>query len=247
MAKVIMVVPCYNEALRLKQDEFCQFTLPGHSLQFLFVNDGSTDDTLRVLMGMASQVPEKISVLDLVKNGGKAEAVRQGFAEAFTRDPEFVGFWDADLATPLYEIPRFVEIAASRPEIDMVFGSRVKLLGRTIERNVMRHYFGRVFATAVSATLQVPIYDSQCGAKLFRNTPLIQSCFQEPFLSRWIFDVELVARYRQRKHALKEQARGGIYELPLTEWKDIKGSKVKPGDGIRAFKELMAIRKAYTN
>lgn len=245
MAQVIIVVPCFNEALRLKTDEFCQFTLPNDRLRFLFVNDGSSDDTLKVLQRMQAEVPERVSILNLEQNGGKAEAVRRGFQQAFTENPELIGFWDADLATPLYEIVRFVEIMTHRPEIDMVFGSRVKLLGRSIERNMLRHYFGRVFATAVSLSLQVPIYDSQCGAKLFRNSSLIQRCFEQKFLSRWIFDVELVARYRLEKHRRQEQPRGGIYELPLTEWHDIKGSKVKPADGIRAFRELMTIRRAY--
>jgi len=245
MAQVIMVVPCFNEAIRLRTEEFCRFTLPNNPLRFLFVNDGSSDDTLEVLERMQRQLPERISILNLEQNGGKAEAVRRGFQQAFTENPAMIGFWDADLATPLYEIVRFVEVMTQRPEIDMVFGSRVKLLGRNIERKVLRHYFGRVFATAVSLSLQVPIYDSQCGAKLFRNSALIRRCFEQKFLSRWIFDVELVARYRLEKRRLQEQPRGGIYELPLTEWHDVKGSKVKPSDGIKAFRELMTIRRTY--
>ena len=114
-------------------------------------------------------------------------------------------------------------------------GSRVKLLGRKIDRRRSRHYLGRIFATAVSTVLGLDVYDTQCGAKLFRVTPFIRALFEHPFLSRWIFDVEIIARLIQAKRGKNlPQADRVIYEFPLMEWRDVQGSKLGYGDFVRA-------------
>lgn len=245
MARVLLIVPCYNEALRLPVEQFARFELQGHELRFLFVNDGSTDETQAVLDGLCARAPERLTSLSLAQNGGKAEAVRQGFLHGGKQNPDVLGFLDADLATPLAELPRFMEVLDAHPEVELVFGARVQLLGRTIERQAVRHYFGRIFATAASMTLKLPIYDTQCGAKLFRCSPELLTLFAQPFLSRWIFDVEILARFLTLWRAQKKDPRGAIYELPLREWRDIKGSKVKAHDGFRAFGELARIWWTY--
>jgi hypothetical protein len=160
--------------------------------------------------------------------------------------PDYVGFWDADLATPLDTIPQFVDFAESRRELSMVVGARVKLLGREIQRKSSRHYLGRVFATAASAVLGLAVYDTQCGAKLFRVSPLVTDLFQQPFQSRWIFDVEVLARLVEITRGKEiPQADRIIYEFPLTEWRDIPGSKVRLYDFIKATWELYRIRRTY--
>ena len=143
----IVVVPCYNEARRLNTRAFSQFRANGHWVEFLFVNDGSTDRTLDTLQQMRCGSPDTIRVLDQQPNGGKAEAVRTGMLEALSADVDYVGFWVADLATPLGALPRFLDVLEEHPAIDVVLGSRVKLLGRAIDRHTWRHYLGRVFAT----------------------------------------------------------------------------------------------------
>jgi dolichyl-phosphate beta-glucosyltransferase len=165
MPSVIIVIPCYNEADRLAVETLVAFQLPRRRVELVFVNDGSRDGTLRVLEAMHTYSPEHIGVVNLVRNGGKAEAVRQGVVQALERSPDYVGFWDADLATPLTELAPFCDVLDTRPAVQMVLGSRVKLMGRAIERKAHRHYFGRVFATAASLALDLPIYDTQCGAK----------------------------------------------------------------------------------
>jgi dolichyl-phosphate beta-glucosyltransferase len=239
----IVVVPCYNEEKRLDSDAFRGFVLEGHRIEFLFVNDGSGDGTLRLLEALRAANPDRFSVVNLDPNRGKAEAVRQGILAAIERQPDAVAFWDADLATPLSELAPFLDALASRPNVDVVFGSRVRLLGLDIRRRPSRHYFGRVGATLISSSLGLAVYDTQCGAKLFRNTAAVREVFAAPFLSRWIFDVEIIARFiRQRG---RNEAAVAMYELPVRVWHDVDGSKIRATDFVRALRDLWKIRRAY--
>jgi dolichyl-phosphate beta-glucosyltransferase len=245
MKSCTVVVPCYNEAERLNQDAFKAY-LAGHgSASLLFVNDGSTDETLNVLQRLVGEMPGRACLLNHQPNSGKAEAVRQGMIHAL-KDPEvqYIGFWDADLATPLDAIADLKEVLDHNPNQEMVFGSRVRLMGRRIQRKATRHYFGRIFASCVSIILDMPIYDTQCGAKLFRATPTLLRVLDRPFLSKWIFDVEIIARFIQLRPRKAEMS-DVIYELPLRHWKDISGSKLKLRDFLKAVYELWNIRKAY--
>ena len=243
-----VVVPCYNEASRLRTDAFATFleSRISHGVQLLFVNDGSRDATLSVLQALRSRFPDRIRLLDKQPNGGKAEAVRHGMLHAITLGGcEITGFWDADLATPLAQIPDLAAVLLGNPQLTMVFGARVRLLGRAIHRHALRHYLGRCFATTASTLLRLPIYDTQCGAKLFRVTPELGEVLSEPFQSRWIFDVELLARYMARHRGDPAAVRDRIYEYPLPEWTDVAGSKVSPLDFFKAFGELFEIYKRY--
>src|SRR5437762_2862299 len=89
----------------------------------------------------------------------------------------------------------FLDAAENGCDVSFVFVDRVKLLGRNIQRSLIRHYCGRVFATVASLALGVDVYDTQCGAKIFRATPEMRQIFATPFRSQWIFDVEILSRY----------------------------------------------------
>src|SRR5262245_48913342 len=99
MARTIIVVPCFNEVTRFSATSFRSFASRWPEGAFLLVNDGSTDKTSGVLRALQDSMPESFTTLDLPQNVGKAEAVRQGFELAFKSRPDYVGFWDADLAT----------------------------------------------------------------------------------------------------------------------------------------------------
>ncbi|HWC00600.1 MAG TPA: glycosyltransferase [Bryobacteraceae bacterium] len=242
----VIVVPCYNEAHRLPVREFHRFLSTTSDTSFIFVNDGSKDATLDTLTALRQGYEDTIEVLDRPVNAGKGEAVRVGLLRALENSSaSFVGFWDADLATPLDTIPELLGILLERAEIQMVFGARVKLLGRNIERRAVRHYLGRLFATAVSVALRLPIYDTQCGAKLFRASPELREILKEPFGSRWVFDVEILARFIRLRNRDMQSVMCAIYEFPLRAWKDIAGSKVRPRDFFRAFRDVVRIYFRY--
>lgn len=233
-ARTVVVVPCFNEALRLKPDPFLEFLEEAPWLEILFVDDGSTDGTARVLQGLQAGAGERVGVLRLPENRGKAEAVRLGILralEAEDRPVRTVGYWDADLSTPLGYLPLFVDHLGRHPRCRMVIGSRVRLLGREIHRRPFRHYVGRVFSTLASLALDLPVYDTQCGAKLLRAGPGVREAFSTPFSDPWLFDVELLLRLRE---IWGEDMRSLVYELPLPSWHDVEGSKVSLLDGVRA-------------
>ncbi len=240
MSEIVLVVPCFNEAQRLPLDSFRRYP----RVKYLFVDDGSRDDTLRVLREFAVEIGA--DVLSLPRNLGKAEAVRQGCLAALAAGPRYVGYWDADLATPLAAVEHLLAVMDARAEVEIVFGARVRMLGRSIRRHRSRHYLGRVIATAVSLAVGLETYDTQCGAKLFRATPLMELVFRQPFLTRWMFDVEILARLiRGARITDLPPVSELVAEFPLHQWHDVAGSKVRMLDFPRAFLELARIRRAY--
>jgi dolichyl-phosphate beta-glucosyltransferase len=243
---ISIVVPCFNEAARLSIAQFRDFVVQQPAVRFLFVNDGSTDDTGALLQRLTDSDPEHFAQLALPANCGKAEAVRQGMVQVLASGAEFAGYWDADLATPLDEIPRFVAALEANPGYEICFGSRVRLLGRAIARRPLRHYLGRLFATVASQVLRLPVYDTQCGAKLFRVNADARAVFAEPFCVNWTFDVEIIARVQaQRPDVEPLTGSNVIYELPLNTWHDVAGSKVRARDFFRALFEMLRIRARY--
>ena len=243
MQEVCLVIPCYNEERRLKGGDLLAFLKAHKSSAVCLVNDGSSDGTAHVLEGLREQNSAQILVLSLARNGGKAEAVRQGVLLASsTRRFAVIGYWDADLSTPLGELEGILGVLKVNPGCQLAIGSRVKRLGSDIKRQAVRHVLGRIFSTFSSALLQLPVYDSQCGAKVFRSD-LAEVLFRDPFVSKWIFDVEILARLRN--HLGKDRALDAVIEVPLKAWKDVAGSKLGLLQMLKVPIDLLKIRSHY--
>jgi dolichyl-phosphate beta-glucosyltransferase len=237
-----MIIPCYNESARLQVPIFLEFAGRHPHIHLWLVNDGSTDQTWDLLQSMANQMPATIRALNIMPNGGKAEAVRKGIMHVLDlQQYTYVGFIDADLSAPLSEIlPLWERIQNSRLKI--IAGARVKLVGRTIVRSPVRHYLGRVFATYQDTLLQLGNYDTQCGLKIFQ-AHFASQIFRETFCSNWFFDIELFVR--ARKILGNEGYNKEVEEVPMQEWKEVKGSKLKLADFMKAPFQVYKIYKQY--
>jgi dolichyl-phosphate beta-glucosyltransferase len=234
-----LVVPCYNEAARLDPPAFLAFLAAHPGARLVMVDDGSVDRTREALERMRAAAPNAVTVISHSPNRGKGEAVRAGILAAMTEAPSIVGFFDADLSTPLRAVDDFLSLFRTRPDVEFILGSRVLLMGRDVRRKATRHYLGRVFATAVSLALDLPVYDTQCGAKMLRVNAATATVFTAPFRSRWIFDVELIARYLRLPVGPGEAPRRDrLYELVLPAWHDKPGSKLRWYDFARAMVDL---------
>lgn len=242
MSTVGIIIPCYNEAQRLPVEAFLAYQRTHPNVQFCFVNDGSQDGTLAVLNRLAQQNPAQTVVVNLEQNAGKAGAVRAGMLRMQEMSNTFLGYLDADLATPLDAIGDLQANLERYPERQMVMGSRIQYLGVNIRRQAGRHYVGRVIATFISLVLQLPVYDTQCGAKLFRRA-VVPAAFAEPFISPWLFDVEILARMI-RLFGRPELPRK-VAEMPLNEWIEQSDSRVKLSYMFRLPLELLKIYQTY--
>lgn len=242
-SKVSLVVPCFNEEQRLDVAAFLQLLNQSAHLSLVFVDDGSSDDTFSLLQELRAESPDRIYVERLSENRGKGEAVRVGMRRAMELGCELVGYWDADLATPLSEVSEFQRLLQKDRNLRVVLGCRLPLLGHQVDRHPLRAVLGRIFATAASLVLGFRIRDTQCGAKLFRHTRELAGVLEQPFSSKWIFDVELLARLT----AIEPSGQAcGFYELPLAAWSEKAGSKVRIRHFFRAATDLAGIFRAYS-
>ncbi len=244
-SNTVLLVPCFNESSRLPVIAFSDFLIDHPDTIVVFVNDGSTDSTTQTLESVQQRVGSgQVKILTLAQNGGKAEAIRQGMHLVLSGSfqsqyqPDLVGYMDADLATPFSEIERLIDVALRRTDVTLVVGSRLALQGHRVVRKPSRKFLGRLFAIAVSLTLDIGLRDTQCGAKIFRNGEYLRTVFGKKFSDRWLFDVEILTRLRSGYSA-------EIYECPLEEWRDVGHSRLRTRDFMIAPWKLCQLAYTY--
>ena len=236
MSLLAIIVPCYNESERLNIIAFNNFINSNKFIFFYFVNDGSSDNTYYALMSIYNSNPLQVCIINLKKNVGKGEAVRRGFLDALNRNFEYIGYLDADLATPPSEFIRLVQLINTDTEV--LFGSRIKKAGSLIQRSGFRHLTGRVIATIIDKRFKLGFYDTQCGAKIFK-LDILQYVINKPFYTSWLFDVEIFLRInRQFSHI-------NWHEEPLKVWSDDGNSKLNFFSIFKILKELLVLLKKY--
>lgn len=236
-----IVIPCYNEEKGISYFEYSTFLYNNPEAFICFVNDGSTDNTLEILSVLKSKHESQIHILSLDENSGKAEAVRAGIIYCNQNlQHQYIGYLDADLATTLEE---FIELRNHlQGEVIFSFGSRIRKIGSIIERQNSRFLIGRVVATFISNILDIKVYDTQCGSKLFTRE-ISEELFQKEFISKWLFDVEIF--FRMIHLFGKEKAIKKMHEAPLKLWVEKGDSKVKFTYGFKLWFDLFEISRKY--
>ncbi len=239
--EIVIVIPCYNEQNRLPVNNFTFFLENYPGAKVCFVNDASTDGTMEVLYSLQNSIPKQILLLNNEVNLGKAESVRKGVLYCSKENlAPHIAYLDADLATSLeecYEIGHNLDAQRS-----FVFASRILKIGSVVERRFSRFLFGRIIATFISNLLNIKVYDTQCGCKVFK-TEIADLLFGKPFISKWLFDVELFSRILC--HYGESEGLNMMEEIPVKRWVDQGESKVKISYFFRLWFDLFLIRKAH--
>lgn len=234
--RTYVIVPCYNEEQRLDTD-YWNILTKSLDFQWIFVNDGSTDNTKSIL----EEIKNK-TALNLEVNSGKAEAIRYGINYAINRSGEndlVACYIDADSAFQTNDVKRIFEIFKEKMtarEIDSVWASRVALAGRNIKRSTTRHHLARIIITIIGFVDKKIPYDPQTGFKIFYLSHKVKQVFEDKFKTRWFFDIEILRRWERLTGS-----RLDIWEEPVIYWNEVSGSKVNNRQYLRIFKELLYI------
>lgn len=237
---VSVVIPAYNEQRRLPQ------TLEGVATYFgsqtypseiLIVDDGSTDNTTRIVEEFARQHP----TIRLIKNDhrGKGFTVRTGMLAA---QGHIVLFSDADLSTPIEDLEKI--LPWFERGYDIVIGSREGAGAQRIKEPFYRHMMGRVFNFVVQLLTVRGIEDTQCGFKAFRDD-VARDVFSRMLLYGdnaqkvnggmvTAFDVEVLFIGYKSGYRIKE--------VPV-QWRYGTETKVNPlKDSYRNFRDVVLVR-----
>lgn len=239
---MVIIIPCYNEYNRLDQKSFTKFLKNNPDVKIIFSDDASIDFTVNLLEKIQPNFKSQVYISKSQTNEGKAEAVRKAVLYALEENFSFtkIAYLDADLSVSLEECLSLSNQLNNKNLF--VFGSRISKVDNTIVRSDFRHYSGRFVATIIANLLNISVYDTQCGCKIF-DAQLAKIIFQEPFISRWLFDVELF--FRIIKLYSREDLKKISLEIPLKTWIDKGDSKVKISYFFKIWRDLYLIKKKY--
>jgi dolichyl-phosphate beta-glucosyltransferase len=238
--KLGLVIPCYNEEKRLDLSYWGQVLSENSDVDFLFINDGSSDKTLFKL-GVLRRI--NCQVMSLENNSGKGEAVRIGLDHLSKSEISYsiLGFIDCDSAFSNLDIERIKKLASTTLTVNgswnSVITSRVALSGHKILRKNYRYFIGRLISLFICAGWTNAPYDTQCGFKIFRVDENFRRSIMASFETRWFFDIELLLRLQ------KGGGSSESWEEPLHFWRDVSGSKINIWSFPRVFKEILQIKR----
>jgi len=239
--KIVIVVPCFNEAKRLDLFYFNKLS-EIKSTMWIFVDDGSTDGTSKMLENHSKK--ENVIYVKINNNVGKSNAVAYGmnYAAKNISHIGWLGFLDSDGAFATGDVKSIIKMTSQIDEYDALYTSRVKMAGRNIKRNNSRHIIARLITSIFGLVWKDIPYDTQSGFKLYKYYDNFNLMFTKPFKTRWFLDIELSIRFL---HCRKKDIK--VWEEPVSSWTDIPGSKIDYRQSARIILEAMYIFYLLSN
>ena len=232
------VIPVYNEEKRLKKTfkALKEANIPSELIvkEVIFVNDGSRDDTKKIIekniQRLSSYTGAKVSLINVTLNRGKGHAVKVGMLEAKS---DYTLFFDADMATPLSEMNKFVPYFLNKTEV--IVGTRKNGHSTVVVRQPRhREILGQGFTYLTKILLNTWVTDFTCGFKAFSKSAK-NKIFTQSLVSRWGYDAEILFLAKNLNLECKE--------VPVA-WSDDRNSKVKVLRSIyTTLKDLLFIKK----
>jgi glycosyltransferase involved in cell wall biosynthesis len=197
---ISIVIPAWNEEGRLPRtlDKY----LPvlegrGEPFEVIVVVDGARDRTAEIARSYAAR---GVRVMEFVDKLGKGGAVLRGMKSARY---DIVGYLDADGPIPPSEITHLLQ---SMEGVDCVVASRwLPSSIVTVRQSLFRRLSSRLWNFLSRSVLLLPLRDTQCGAKFFRNAA-IRPLLAKVTLTNWAFDVDLLYHVRKRGLRVREVA-----------------------------------------
>lgn len=241
MNSTLIAVPCFNEEERFNQSYWKDICKILSDVNFVFIDDGSLDKTFEVISGMTSL--SNCSVLRNEYNLGKAKSILQSFSRDSAKNYDVVGFIDSDGAFDKNDIEKNVRSCHNLfydQDFEAIFSSRIQLAGRKINRKRVRHYISRVIYTLLNFKLKIPLYDTQSGFKLYKNSAFWRKALNQEPKTRWFLDIELILEFRRQNNRNPK-----IWEEPLETWIEVPGSKIKINNYLRVLKDLLVLVFRY--
>lgn len=241
MSKISLVIPGYNESLRLKEpleSALKYFSGKKEPFEIIYSDDGSTDDTVKKIEALRSHYPN----VRLLQNPhrGKAGTVKSG-VEISTGD--LILMMDADSAVAIDELEKLKK-KMEATQADIVIGSREGLGAQRVGEPFYRHLLGRVFNFIVKILTGLKFEDTQCGFKLFKTVVAKTLAHKSKIMNQEIpgltdplvtaFDVELLVL--AKKFGYK------VIEVPIF-WRHVPTLNINPiRDSLRMFFDVLLIQ-----
>jgi len=227
---VEVVIPAFNEATRLGATltaTIDYLAAQPWNARIVVVDNGSADTTTRIARACAGDVD--VDVIGCA-SPGKGAAVRRGLMTSSSR---YVGFVDADLATPIDYAA--TAIGYLEDGATAVIASRYAPGARLVRRQPLPRRLGGAAFRRLTGSMVPGVHDTQCGFKFFERRA-VQEALLHCEVTGFAFDVELLRRI--------VDAGGNVVELPV-DWTDDAGTTLRPvRDGIPAFVAAMRLAVA---